>query len=391
MPLAQCLLAIIAAFVFMIIAIATGHAQDTRPNILIIQADDLSLTAPTPSIDTIAAQGVRITEMHGAPMCSPARTDLLTSRYHERFGMNNALAWNAQTGIGNVPSMPKFFAEHGYETALFGKWHLGKLAQYSPLNHYQTFHGTIAEQIDQFTHRNTGNEIDWWNGTTRDTTVEYSTTAITSYALAYMAQPHAGPWFMSVAYTAVHVPNQAPDHTISYPKQLAYFDQQAATLMSAAPSNTIIVFVGDNGQGGTGLHGNKGGIYEGGLRIPAFIRWDGHLAPATIARVSSLRDIAPTLAELVGTPLTIPSDGVSFASAVLGQPWPPVRDLYFSDPAGQAFAEMRNPWKLIVNGTTQLYHIMDDPGETRNVASSQPAVVAGMRANIAAWRQQVGR
>lgn len=377
-----------------IVFLGATIARADMPNVLVVQADDLRIGSSTPDLVAIAAQGVTLTEMHGAAMCSPVRTDVQTSRWHERFGINNALAWNTTNiGIGDVPSLPRYMASLGYHTALFGKWHLGILPKYSPLNHYQVFKGALGGEIDQFTHKNKGGEIDWWNGATRDTSIGYTTSVITDDAMQYISET-PGPWFVYVAYTATHVPNQAPDGTVSLDKQRAALDQDASALMSAVPPGTIIIFVGDNGMGGTGLKGNKGGVWEGGLRIPAFVRWDGHIAPhQTVARVASALDIAPTIAELIGQPLTIPTDGVSFAPAITGRPWGAARELFYSNPNGGVFAEYLNPWKLYwpVGQLPQLYNLQSDPGETKNVAGANPTVVAARKAHVTAWRATVGR
>ena len=370
-------------------------SQD-RPNILLVIVDDMEHNDPTPNINEIAAGGVKLTNFYANPYCSPTRAAVFTGSYAERAKINYALPGNSTVGMpGTTRTLPKMLRDAGYRTALIGKWHLGRQAAFHPLHHFDEFHGLLSGMLsNSFTHRDQIGEIDWWDGTTKDTASrEYATTAFTRKGKEFMANT-PGPWFLAATYTAVHVPHDAPDGTINFAKQLRALDQGVAELMAAAPPNTIIWFMSDNGglsaQSVGGQRGTKGSLYQGGIRVPSWVRWDGHFPPRTVARVGHAFDIMPTLAVLVGTVPGRAVDGVSLAAELRGGTWGPVRKLFFAN--GNKFAELNQPWKLVlINGQPQLFNIDIDPRETRNIASSNVSRVASMRSAITAWRNNVGR
>lgn len=382
--------AIFSAIIILCVSAGLSHAAGgSQRNILLVIADDLGTADATPDINAIAAGGVRLTRFYANPYCSPTRAALMTGSYAERVGINAPLLTSSTTGL---PSSERTIAEitgdAGYATALIGKWHLGHLDQFRPENRFDYFFGSLTGQIDHTTHvPNTGGQPDWWRQGDRLIEPEYDTTAVTREAKAFMART-SEPWFMVVSYQAVHTPNQ-PD----YPTQLRLLDEGASDVMRSAPPNTIIWFTSDNGgySGHNGaLRGSKGTLYEGGIRVPAWVRWDGHLAPGSLARVGHAIDVLPTLCGLLGIAPGRPVDGVSLATELLGGPWGPTRRLFWS--TGGKFAHLINPWKLVqISGRNELYNLASDPKEAHNIAASNAGTVATMRAALGAWRQEVGR
>lgn len=378
--------------------IDAARANTGMPNVLIIVTDDLGHADATPKIDQIASGGVRFTQMHANPYCSPTRAALLTGSYAERVNIDGALGWNAINGLPPTQrTIVEMLGDEGYTTGLFGKWHLGSEPQFRPLTRFDQFFGLLGGEIDQFTHyptKDSSAPLDWWSGDTRNPAIEYTTTAITREARRFIdTQP--GPWFAYVAYTATHTPNQAPDGSISYTKQLAALDSAVFELTTNLPPNTLVWFVNDNGglkanNNNLPLRGAKGGVYQGGIQVDSFLRWDGHIEPRLLSRRAHVMDIFPTLAGLLGLSPGRPVDGFDLTPEVTGGAWGPARDLFFA--TGNKFAYIDAPYKLVLAGSTVgLFNLNSDPNETKNIAGANPTRVNQMRAAITNWRRDVGR
>lgn len=379
--------------------IDAARANTGMPNVLIIVTDDLGHADATPKIDQIASGGVRFTQMHANPYCSPTRAALLTGSYAERVNIDGALAWNTPIGLPPTQrTIAEMLKEQGYATGLFGKWHLGQLQQYRPHHRFDRTFGVLGGEVDHFTHfptKVTSAPRDWWDDNVLDTTVEYTTTAITREARQFIDTQQA-PWFAYVAYTATHTPNQAPDGSISYGKQLAALDSAVLELTTNLPPNTLVWFVNDNGglkanNNNLPLRGAKGTVYQGGIQVDSFLRWDGHIEPRLLSRRAHVMDIFPTLAGLLGLSPGRPVDGFDLTPEVTGGAWGPARDLFFA--TGNKFAYIDAPYKLVINGTAaaELFNLDNDPNETKNIAGANPTRVNQMRAAITNWRRDVGR
>ncbi len=219
----------IATFSILVCAAAGFAAENTKPNVILVLADDLGWkdvsfnggVIKTPNIDRIAHEGVRLNRFYVAPVCTPTRAGLMTGRYPIRFGLMRGVVMGYH-GFGLDPAetiIPQVMAVGGYEhRGIFGKWHLGhaKLA-YHPLHRgYTRFAGHLNAAIDYFTHKWLG-EVDWWDDFEPSDEQGYSTDLITKHAVQFLREHGDGdaPFFIYVPYNAPHAPFQAKDVDIS--------------------------------------------------------------------------------------------------------------------------------------------------------------------------------
>lgn len=420
-------------------ALAIGAADPAKPNVILILADDLGWADlgcygntfnETPHIDRLAQQGLRFTQFYAGPVCSPTRTNLQSGQDQARFGITQHIPGHRRPFAKLIdPVVPRqlpleveTFAErlgaHGYATGYFGKWHLGG-AGFGPAQQgWQTvFEGQGNTQPPSVT------------GTVTRRTAEF----LTEKAVTFIAAHREQPFVLQVSHFAVHIPLSTTPELLKkytakapmpgYPSNPAYaglleeLDQSVGRIVAAVDAaglaeRTLIFFVSDNGgieheQSGRvvtsnlPLHGEKGSLYEGGIRVPAIARWPGQIPAATECATPAITmDIYPTLLALSATPAAPgqPQDGVSLAG-LLRQPTAtlPRDTLYWHLPhyhhSTPASALRRGDWKLIEffeDGALALYNLRQDPAETTNLATSEPARARELQTALAAWRQRVG-
>ncbi len=394
------------------------------PNILLIMTDDQGYgdlashgnpLIQTPVQDRLAAESVEFTRFYVSPLCAPTRASLLTGRYNIRTGTHGVTAgketmWAEETILAEV------LQSAGYRTGIFGKWHLGEHYPYVP----------HAQGFDEFVGFRTGHWIEYF-----DTQLErngktfrsegYMADTLTDEALRFMEANQDRSFFLYVPYNPPHSPFQVPDEYFDLyeGKGLDPRTQSAYAMVTNLDDNigrilarleelelsddTIVVFLSDNGPNGTrfngGLRGTKGSVYEGGTRVPFFIRWPrGFQGGRKISTIAAHIDLYPTLLELVGVPNpgALPLDGLSLVPLLEGdgQDWPD-RKLYTHR------EHARDPWPLypgavrterfnLVNGT-ELYEITVDPGEQNDVASRYPEVADELRAAYEQWYEAASR
>lgn len=395
-----------------LLAAGTAEAQ-TKPNVLLIVADDLGYTETgpvTPNINDLAKTGTRLGEHYATAFCTPTRAAIQTGSYPERVGLNWALEWNSTLGLmADEVTIAERMDVAGYQNQLIGKWHLGKLRQFHPMKHgYDHFFGVLGGQIDHFTHRDAGGKIDWWwkDETTPRTKVEYATTALTADAIKhirYNTVKMKRPWFMTLTYTAVHGPHQGPEGKINYAGQLAAMDRSVRDINKTLGDlgireNTVIFFTSDNGgeKGHNGsLRGAKGTLWEGGIKVPGFVVWPGVIpAGRTIENVTHVMDFMPTITEIGGTVPGRSVDGRSLMPMLMGGQEAEPRHLFWSTGKTlKMLATRKGEWKLVRDeaGVSHLFNLANDPNETTNLAGAHPAKTAELLADIAAWRAEVGR
>src|SRR5579863_440677 len=319
----EILAATVAAPLAMISAAREARAADPKPNIIFILADDFGYADAscygrpdyrTPNIDRLAAEGMKFMQAYAnSAVCSATRTALITGRYQYRLpvGLQEPIG-SAARNIGlppQVPTLPSLLRKAGYGTTLIGKWHLGRLPEYGPLQSgYDHFWGFRGGGLDYFTHKYAGPDSDTddlWDGDVKIHQNGYLTELLGDQAVASI-QAYAKartPFLASLHFNAPHWPWEGPEDeaesrqltglsnydagTIAtYGRMVGALDRQVGRVLEALTSakiagNTIVVFTSDNGgerfSDTWPFTGKKTELLEGGLRIPAIVRWPRHI------------------------------------------------------------------------------------------------------------------
>ena len=425
------------------------------PNVVLIVADDLGWAdvgyhgdrAETPNIDRLIAGGVELDRFYVAPVCSPTRAGLMTGRYPIRYGVGRAVIppWRDFGLPAGERTLPEALADRGYHRrAVFGKWHLGHLRpEWHPLRRgFTHFRGHYNGAIDYFTHVRDG-ERDWH--VDRDPSDEpgYSTDLIARAAADWIADAAAeeAPYLCYVPFNAPHSPFQAREEDLARyaglggpgpggqkRRKLAAMIWRmdvgigrilGAVERSGEARDTLIWFLSDNGgiaglpDNNAPLRGAKANVFEGGIRVPAGVRWPARVpAGARRTGVCGYIDVFPTLLATAGAGPDgsaqngrpgEPIDGVDLTAYLAGEVDSlPEREWYsyIGQPGEhqEQLAVMADGWKLIVTGPRLdtggltdeherfLFRINEDPRERRDLAAERPEVVDRLAARLAAHR-----
>ena len=401
------------------------EGDDTPPNIVLFLSDDMGWGQPgfnggeeveTPSIDRIAEEGVRLTQFYVAPVCTATRGALLTGRYSWKNG--TALRFNGRTGMGmrvDERTLAEALRDAGYATWLVGKWHLGQWQhKHLPLQRgFDHHYGLYGAEIDSFSHhrgRTRDLALDWHRNGRPVVETGYSTLLLADEAVQLIERHDpSDPFFLYLPFNAVHNPNDAPQEYIDRysdlenPKQraqLAVMDVAIGRVLDALQAkgvldDTLVMFLNDNGGTSTAgwnapYRGKKSEYHEGGIRVPAVLRWPGKIATGSEnAALLHAVDLFPTFAGLAGadTDAGLPLDGVDAWAAIAAGAASPRDEVVHS-----LDVIRKGDWKLIEEGidyygwTTdapELYDIATDPYERTNLASTETAKVVELRARLA--------
>jgi arylsulfatase A-like enzyme len=424
-------------------SVPTAAAEPLRPNILLIVADDLGWGdvgwhggyGKTPSMDRLVREGVELDRHYVQPVCTPTRAALMTGRYPGRFGPHAIAPSNLRALPPGTVTLASALRSLGYATFHAGKWHLGSRPEWGP-NHYGFDHsyGTLTGAADPWTHkyRRGPYEDTWHRDGERLDEPGNATELIAAEAERRIrgGAPDASgvqtPWFLSVAFHAVHTPVDAPaefkrlydgirfdaadarhDSRLRLAAMVSQLDAAVGRLVAALDetgqrSNTLIVFTSDNGgiesldnqyvgdvpdsplnSENDPLRGQKNSLWEGGVRVCAFANWPGRLAPRRCSAVVHAADWFPTLAGLVGW-VGAPSpdwDGIDRWAAIAGGAGAESRPQPVCIVHQRGRAVIGDRWKLIVwkKEAPQLFDLVADPFETTDLAAEQAEVVASYR------------
>ena len=426
------------------VALTSLHAQPAapaRPNIVLIITDDVgygdigSYGAPdikTPNIDSLAKAGARFTDFYAnASSCTPTRAGLISGRYQQRFALERPMGHQTSAdGKMGLPStgrsLPQLLRNHGYATALIGKWHLGYLPQFSPQAHgFDAFFGFKSGYIDYYQHTDNGGQPDLFENDTPVKADGYMTDLITERSVKYITDHAKTPFFLEVAYNAAHWPYQVPDRPSTAPRNAAHvlaYDEHADTresyvkIMERADqgvgqilaaldrlglaSNTLVVFTNDNG--GEWLSRNapffnrKFTLYEGGIRVPAIMRWPGRIPAGVVtSQIGITMDLTATFLAAAGAP--VPADarleGINLLPLLTNGATPVSRALFWRvATAGLNQRAVRDGnWKLLMEGGPRLmlFDLSKDQGERNDLAASNTAVVRRLHQQLLAWEKDV--
>jgi arylsulfatase A-like enzyme len=412
---------------------AAASSGRRPPNILLIVSDDQGYAEmgvqgckdiPTPTLDSIAKNGVRFTNGYvSCPVCSPTRAGLMTGRYQQRFGheFNPGPAEQADSSFGlplNEVTVANRLKSLGYATGMVGKWHLGYKPEFHPQKRgFDKFYGFLAGSHPYLPApgRKGGLIL---RGTEPVDDPPYLTEAFASEAVAFIERHQNEPFFLYLPLNAVHSPLQSTEKylsrlaAISDPKRrtfaamLSAMDDAIAQVLgrlreSKLEENTLIFFISDNGgpteqtsSCNSPLRGHKGQVLEGGIRVPFMVQWKGHLPAGKVYEqpVISL-DIHPTAIAAAGGKIGADAklDGVNLIPYLTGENKNLPHDRLFWRFA-QQWAIRMGDWKLEKGperGAPELFNLAGDIGEKDNLASSQPEKVKELQAAYDTWNSQL--
>lgn len=419
-----------------------------KPNIIVIYVDDMGYgdiscnggkITHTANIDRLAEEGIRFTQYYSAaPISSPSRTGITTGMYPTRWGIRSFL----QSRAGNrkaeqkdflndkAPSMARTLKENGYTTGHFGKWHMGggRDVDNAPSIHNYGFDEYIStwESPDPDPLLTDSN----WIWSDRDSIKRWNRTAyFIDKTLDFIKRHKDQPCFVNLWPDDVHspfVPN--PDELAtdkrdwekqeSFTVVLKELDKQIGRLMKGLKDlgedeNTLVIFTSDNGPNPSylnkrtvGMRGQKGTLYEGGIRMPFIVRWPGKIAPGQVNDQSVMVavDILPSLCKITGAqlPCNYSIDGEDRSSILLGgkdvkRDKPVYWEFNRNQPStieensqriSPQIAVREGDWKLLVNqdgSRVELYNLITDVNETTNVAAKNPAIAASMKKKALDW------
>jgi len=410
------------------------------PNVILIMTDDQGYgdmsvhgnpVLKTPNMDRLHSESVRFTDFHVAPMCSPTRGQLLTGRDAMKNGCT-AVCQGRSMPRADIPTMANFFADSGYATGHFGKWHLGDSYPFRPQD--RGFQESLHHRAWGIT-----SLADYWGNTYYDPVLNHqgvdrkfdgyctdiffkeSMKWIDSIQTKNQEQGTKKPFFLYLPTNTPHVPNVCPE---KYSKpyvgeyegkkipdtfygMIANLDENLGKLEAFLKArglreNTLLIYMTDNGTQSSqakeifnaGMRDKKTSVYEGGHRVPCFVRWpEGPLKHGRdVDTLTQVQDLLPTLIDLCALKADQPIfDGDSLAGLlkgngaqlpdrkmviqyrVSGEPWDPAVVLW-------------KKWRLI--GGKQLYHVGRDPGQSRDVAGQNPEIVEAMAAHYDNWHDE---
>jgi arylsulfatase I/J len=397
---------------FLFFAAAQCFAIETRPNIVLIVADDLGWAdasyhqgkIPTPNIDSYSLGGLRLERFYATRACTFTRVALMTGQHAAALGMHNTvIGWYHRHGLPvETETLPEVLSRAGYQTFAVGKWHLGNAKkEYWPTRRgFKRFYGHLNGRVDYFEHTIEGRH-DWRIDEQAIWPTGYSTNLIAEKSQEWIKEytQNAEPFFAYIAFNAPHSPFQAPEEYIAktdpnlpeekriYNAMVMALDDGIGRIMSAVQTsgeshNTLVLFLSDNGglkkySEQSILRGEKGSFYDGGSRVLSFAVWDTKIEPGISNVVVRAVDVPTILARLAGADFRDPQ-------ALYGRPDPSLIGVDHFEPEGipgpllidmgedSAAAILGNLKLVYRNGSTELFDIEKDPSEMTNIEESFP-------------------
>ncbi len=411
-------------------------SSSSRPNVLIIVGDDMGYAdvgfhgckdIPTPNLDALASRGVRFTNGYvSGPYCSPTRAALMTGRYQQRFGHEFNPGGNGQGLPRGESTLADRLQEVGYKTALVGKWHLGNAPDLRPPRRgFQEFFGFLGGSHSYFESQGI------LRGDQPIEALDYTTDAFGKEAVAFIERHRKEPWFLYLAFNAVHTPMHPTVERLEkfasiedpqrrkYAAMMSAMDDAIGSLQQALKttdqeSRTLIAFISDNGgptmQGvtvngsdNTPLRGSKRTTLEGGVRVPFVLSWPGVIEPGEYHQPVIQIDLHATALAACQVPVK-PEwklEGVDLVPYVTGSiKSAPHEALYWR--FGPQMAIRKGDWKLVKYDATadavaggrgararvsslKLYHLSEDIHEDTDLSAQMPERVRQLQDDWDRW------
>ncbi|MFN5044402.1 MAG: arylsulfatase [Bacteroidota bacterium] len=409
----------------LLLAFLSFETFSQQPNVLIIIADDQgwgdlgftgNKTAHTPNLDKLAKSGTILDRFYVSPVCSPTRAEILTGRYHVRTGVSGTSTGRVRLDLDET-TIAEAFKHNGYQTALFGKWHNGGQAPYHP----------NCRGIDEFYGFCSGHWGNYFNPILEHNGEVlkgkgFMTDDLTDHAIEYLNKEQDRPFFMIMALNTPHSPMQVPDafwnrynnkpiqqkgsvpekediqHTRAALALNENIDENIGRVIATLEknnqlNNTIIIYFSDNGPNGNryngGMKGIKGSTDEGGVRVPFIISWKNNIKNGrTLPQIAANIDLFPTLIELAGLHWKNPKpfDGISLKNILMDKN-PSMPDRFI--PSFWANETSVRSQKFRLSNKDELYDMVNDPNQTKNVATEFPSEYRELKSWKDKWLQDV--
>ena len=431
--------------------------KSKQPNIILILTDDLGYgdigcygnnEINTPNIDRLANEGVRFTSFYSnAPECSPTRAALLTGRYQQRIGgldcalgvgnlgrYDDAIRLRETHDLGlpvNQATVVPLLKRQGYNTAICGKWHLGYEPKFSPNKHgFDHAFYSIGGAMDYFHYTETppSKMYSLFENEKKAKRTGYFTDLVTEESIKYIdKQDNQTPFFLYVSYTAPHSPHQGPDDYRSEPLpddsplwnqangspstyriMIEYLDKCVGDILAKLENknilqNTMIIFMSDNGASTTGnnspWYGSKGGVFEGGIRVPCIVKWEGVLPEKMVSDQTSITfDFSLSIIRAAGAtpPPELPFDGMDIIRHIKEKHPKQKRTLFWrarrDNRTRKAVRDGELKYILKKVGKRENEYFFDlksDPQESNNLISSRTADVKRLKELLKDWENNV--
>ncbi|MBL9190436.1 MAG: sulfatase [Opitutaceae bacterium] len=420
---------LVAAGLGGVVDTAAAPAGATRPNIVLINIDDLgySSTSPfgapktqTPRLDRMAAEGRIFTSFYAAaPLCSPARAALMTGSYPRRVGLGRGSGHSVLFPADTVALHPseitvaEVLRKAGYATGCFGKWHLGDQPGFLPTDQgFDAYYGILYSNDMWPAHPGgwqfpllplmRGSAVIGEVRTMQDQAELCR--LFTDEATAFIRANRTRPFFLYLPHAFVHGPRAArQEFTASddvLKAQIREVDWSVGRLLDTlaevgVAEKTLVLFTSDNGGAGpvnnVPLRGGKGSAFEGGQRVPLIAHWPGVIPPGTVCdELATQMDLMPTLADLTGgsVPTDRVLDGRNIRALLTGAPGArSPHAAFFYHQENTLRAVRAGPWKLFVSG--ELYDLKNDIGEVKDVAGAHPDLVADLRRRLSDFEAEI--
>lgn len=414
-----------------------SNIQSQRPNIIYIMADDMGYgdlscygrkDYTTPNLDKLASQGVKFVNAYSAaPVCNPTRAAFMTGRYPAKtpIGLIEPLTQSKRDSTfgltSEFPSIATLMSASGYETALIGKWHLGFLPQHSPIkNGFDYFFGIHSAAADYISHKSglPGNRAhDLFENDTPVYPEGYLTNLFSQKAVAYIRQKHNKPFFLTITYNALHWPWQGPNDKpyadsvdfrtggspAIYAAMMKRLDDGIGVIMKTLDeeqlsSHTIVIFTNDNGgerySNNGGLAKAKGSLWEGGIRVPAFVRWPGRINAGEVTQqVAITMDWTKTILSAAGakTDKNFPLDGIDLMSILTGKKKMIPRTFYWRTfQRVKQKAVRMGEWKYLQDEKGEyLFNLTADQEEKNDLKAKEEIIFKRLKKKYANWEKTV--
>lgn len=436
-----------------ILAMSLSYAAQPaeQPNIVFVLTDDMGYSdlncyggnfAPTPNLDRLAKEGIRFAHFYdNAPICSASRAAFITGMFPARWNFTTYLddrrrnreCEQADFLSTNAPAIARVLKAAGYETAHFGKWHLGggrdvtnapPFSAYGYDEHIGTYES--PEPDPNITATN-------WIWSPQDLVKRWDRTRyFVEHALDFLRRHKGRPCYVEIWPDDVHtpwVPNlereaEAPRswEERDFAEVLTEYDHQMGRLFNGLKAlgletNTLVIFTSDNGPLPSFNHARTGGargsklsLYEGGIRVPFIVRWPGHTIPGRVDEQTVLEavDLFPTLCAIAHAPLPagFTFDGEDMRTALDNQTFTPTKTIFWEYGRASRFfnypghrydrsphlAVREGKWKLLVNADgsrVELYDLQADPNETHNAADANPEIAKRLTDAALAWKRSL--